>query len=146
MPTEIVVSSAHVHRAFIHAMNLAPAKRTNFFSDIREALRDAFEEAMAEVGLQAAKWDVRSNLSKSQAIDSGTPIRHRESADQQIASLDAEFCARYGSSDYSVSAINYLKRLDAKLPSLRAFLEVDSFSLDFALVALRGIVSRSATC
>jgi len=136
MPIEVPVSSDHVRRAFMRAVDLAPMRRTGFFADLRAMLRAGFEEAMVEAGVQPARWDVRPQLSRARAIDSGTPIQHRAGDHLQLHSLDAAFCAGYGIDDYSAKAINYLCGPNAGLPSLRAFLEVDQFSAGNILVPL----------
>ena len=51
--------------------------------------------------------------------------------------MDAAFCAGYGVDDYSALAINCLCGANAGLPSLRSFVEVDSFSAGNIVVALK---------
>jgi hypothetical protein len=136
VPIEVPVSSDHVRRAFMRAVDLAPTRRSDFFADVRSMLRTSFEEAMVEAGVRPAQWDVRPQLSRARAVDSGTPIQHRAGDYQKLVTLDSAFCAGYGTADYSASAINYLCGPHAKLPSLRAFLEVDLFSAGNILVPL----------
>lgn len=136
VPIEVPVSSDHVLRAFMRAVDLAPTRRADFFADLRTMLRVSLGEAMAKAGVQPAGWNVRPQLSRACAIDSGTPIQHRAGDYQQLYSLDAAFCAGYGIDDYSAKAINYLCGPHAELPSLRAFLEVDLFSAGNILVPL----------
>lgn len=136
VPIEVPISSDHVRRAFMRAVDLAPMRRADFFADLRTMLRTSFGEAMAEAGVQPAGWDVRPQLSRTRAVDDGTPIQHRAGYDRKLVSLDAAFCAGYGIDDYSAKAINYLCGPHAEMPSLRAFLDVDLFSAGNILVSL----------
>lgn len=136
VPVEVPISCAHVRRAFMRAMDLAPKKRVDFFSDLRAILRDVFGEAMTEAGVPPAMWDVRPQLSRARAVDTGTPIQHRAGDYQKLHSLDAAFCAGYGIEAYSAKAINYLCGPHADLPSLCAFLDVDLFSAGNILLPL----------
>ena len=106
VPIEVPVSSDHVRRAFMRAVDLAPTRRSDFFADVRSMLRTSFEEAMVEAGVRPAQWDVRPQLSRARAVDSGTPIQHRAGDYQKLVTLDSAFCAGYGTADYSASAIN----------------------------------------
>lgn len=117
-------------------MELAPPRRGHFVADLRATLREAFGMAMTDAGVVPAACTVRPQLSRARAADSGPPIQHRSGYRQELRSLNAAFCAGYGIDEYSASAINYLCGTHAKLPSLRAFLEVDLFSAGNILVPL----------
>lgn len=136
VPVEVPISSDHVRGAFLRAADLDSRRRGDFFADLRSTLREAFREALCDAGIPSASWDVRPQLSRSRAVDSGSPIQQRAGYRQELKSLDAAFCAGYGIDEYSVSAINYLCRSHSRLPSLRAFLDVDLFSAGNIVVAL----------
>lgn len=136
VPIEVPISSDHVRRALMRAVDLAPTRRADFFADLRAMLREAFAEAMTEIGVTPASWEVRPQLSRSRAVDTGPPIQHRSGHRQELKSLDAAFCAGYGIDEYSLSAINYYCRPYREFPSLSTFLEVDQFSVGNILVPL----------
>ncbi|MDX2093059.1 MAG: hypothetical protein SFX73_34775 [Kofleriaceae bacterium] len=136
MPVEVPISNGNIRRAFLRAVDPTPQGRGHFVTGLRATLLDAFGTAMTDAGIATPSCEVRPQLSRARAVDSSSPIQHRSGCRWELQSLDAAFCAGYGIDDYSASAINYLCGTHAKLPSLRAFLEIDRFSAGNILVAL----------
>ena len=124
IPNHIVESSIDL------ALSRPVGSRGHFFHEIRSAFKQHMEEIFESNGLSV---NPKGTLSYTNYLKHGTSVRwnpiikHTGWNNDNQKELDLEFCARYGHDDYSLSAINYIDRTPASLPSLSSL--SDTFSI-----------------
>jgi hypothetical protein len=137
MPLTIYLDPAIIEAAFDSALSKPRLLRSDFFRELRKALKEQLGQALSHQGLKA-RTDVevaRANYLKSGTVFRLDPIvKHTGSKGEFNEKLDLEFCTRYGHDDYSLKAINYLDRGLCELPSLLPFERAESFSVGNLLI------------
>lgn len=137
MPLTIHLNPARVETAFDSALSQPRLLRSDFFHELRKALKEQLGQAFSHQGLKA-RTDVEvagANYLKSGKVFRLDPIVKRTgSKARSKEKLDLEFCARYGHDDYSLKAINYLDGGLCELPSLLPFERTEPFSVGNVLI------------
>jgi len=137
MPLTIYLDPAIVEAAFDSALSQPRLLRSDFFRELRKALKEQLGQAFSHRGLKA-RTDVE--VARADYLKSGTVFRldpivkHTGSKGESKEKLDLEFCTRYGHDDYSLKAINYLDHGLCELPSLLPFERAEAFSVGNLLI------------
>ncbi|GAB4360831.1 MAG: hypothetical protein Fur0042_30320 [Cyanophyceae cyanobacterium] len=129
MHYKIVIPNDIVARSFDIALEYPKKTRGNFFNDIRKAFQEQVELVFESQGISVKSdtplGDV--NLIKNANFFELEPFKKFSGYKNDIpVEIDAKFCARYGHTDYSLEAINYL---DRAFPSVEPFKKIKNFSL-----------------
>jgi hypothetical protein len=129
MHYKIVIPSDIVAKSFDRASEYPKKRRGNFFHDIRQAFQEQVELVLESQGI-SVKSDTSlgdTDLIKNVDFFELEAVKKFSGYKNDIpVEIDSRFCARYGHSDSSLGAINYLNRA---FPSVEPFKKIESFSL-----------------
>jgi len=121
-----LISLNEIHIKDLFATALSSRNSDDIILELRRSVKRAICEKFKEAGLlilNSADDEVSANL-LGHRFESCTPI---ESLHNKI--LDVNFCAGYGTSNWSHKAINYLHGLYNNVPSINTFNECPNYSI-----------------
>jgi hypothetical protein len=112
----------HIIKASIDlALSKPIGSRGDFFHEVRSAFKKQMEDIFESNGLSV---NPKGTLGHTNYLKHGTSVKWKPIVkcagwnNDIEKELDLEFCSKYGHGNYSLSAINYIDRASASLPSL----------------------------
>lgn len=124
-----------VRDSFEKALSFDEHSRGNFFHDIRRAFKEEIEDLLIRNGISVKRYGFLNNFRwRDGAVIEREPIIRKRNGE-----LGVKSCAKYGTGDYSLEAINRIDRWYGygKLPSCAAFEKDKTFSIGNILVLVK---------
>ena len=136
MKYTIEIPMSAIKNAFITALSYPASSRVDFFHDVRRAFRHEIAALLAEKGILSFPDAClgSTNYKDATFVRMESIIKFTGRKKEIQASLDIDFCTRYGHGDYSLKAVNYIDRGFCELPALTPFLQLNAFSLGNILI------------